>query len=84
MYAERVIVETDQFGVLKSLPKLPANKQLEAIFLVVSAHNKNYQRQPHRDIAGKMRLIGDVVNCVPSSDWDFIFLTCHPIDAIIL
>ncbi len=41
MYAERVIVETDQFGVLKSLPKLPANKQLEAIFLVVSAHNKN-------------------------------------------
>jgi hypothetical protein len=70
MYAERMIVESDQFGSLKALPKLPANKQLEAIFLIVSSGNESHCRQPHRDVAGKMRLVGDVVNCVPASDWD--------------
>jgi hypothetical protein len=30
MDAERLILETDSSGNLKQLPKLPANKQLEA------------------------------------------------------
>lgn len=34
MYAQKLIVTTDNFGTLKAMPKLPANKQIEAIFLV--------------------------------------------------
>ena len=35
MDAERLILETDASGNLKQLPKLPPNKQLEVIFLVI-------------------------------------------------
>ncbi|MGJ3247565.1 MAG: hypothetical protein ACFE0I_16010 [Elainellaceae cyanobacterium] len=35
MDAERLILETDASGNLRHVPKLPPNKQLEAIFLVV-------------------------------------------------
>ena len=35
MDAERLILETDASGNLKQVPKLPPNKQLEAIFLVI-------------------------------------------------
>ncbi len=72
MDAERMIVETDQFGQLKNLPKLPANKHFEAIFLVVSSSSSSegHQRQPHRDIAGKIRFIGDVISSAPTADWN--------------
>jgi hypothetical protein len=39
MDAERLILETDGYGNLKHLPKLPPNKQFEAIFLVISDAN---------------------------------------------
>jgi hypothetical protein len=35
MDAERLILETDALGNLKQVPKLPPNKRLEAIFLVL-------------------------------------------------
>ena len=70
MEVERMIVETDQFGQLKNIPKLPANKHFEAIFLVVSSSNEGHQRQPHRDIAGKTRFFGDVISSAPTADWD--------------
>ncbi len=35
MDAERLILETDASGNLKQVPKLPPNKHLEAIFLVI-------------------------------------------------
>jgi hypothetical protein len=72
MYAERIIVETDQFGQLKNLPKLPANKHLEAIFLVVSNSKEGDRRQPHQDIAGKTRFIGDVISSAPTADWNLL------------
>jgi len=32
MYAKRLILETDELGNIKELPKLPANKQFETLF----------------------------------------------------
>jgi hypothetical protein len=73
MYAEKLTVETDLSGMLKKLPKLPPNKQLEAIFLVIaegSGATNDILRTPHPDIAGKVIIKGDIINGVPSSDWD--------------
>ena len=39
MYAERLILETDVAGRIKEMPILPANKQMEAIFLVTDDLN---------------------------------------------
>jgi hypothetical protein len=72
MYAERLILETDMAGKLKQMPKLPPNKQLEAIFLVIedSTVSSNICRSPHPDIAGKVKIIGDVFDSAPVSAWN--------------
>ena len=70
MYAERFILETDQSGNLKHVPKLPPNKQVEMIFRVLDDVRGDRLRSPHRDVAGKVRVIGDIVSTVPQNDWD--------------
>ncbi len=72
MYAERLILETDQSGKPKHLPKLPPNKQLEIILLVLDdVHERQPpHRSPHPDIAGKTRILGDIISSVPETDWD--------------
>lgn len=71
MYAERLIVETDQSGNLKTLPKLPANTQFEAIFLVLKDLAVRPKRTPHPDIVGKVKIMGDIFDTVPEADWSF-------------
>ncbi len=72
MYAERLILETDIAGKLKQMPTLPANKQLEAIFLVIadSDISASIRRSPHPDIVGKVEIIGDVFDSAPGTVWD--------------
>jgi len=71
MYAERLILETDVSGKLKQVPVLPANKQLEAIFLVIDELSQaKPRRQPHQDIAGKARIIGDIIDAAPVAEWN--------------
>ncbi len=71
MYAERLILETDQSGTLKHVPKLPPNKQLEIILLVLDdARGESLRRSPHPDIAGKSRILGDVISSAAESDWN--------------
>jgi hypothetical protein len=72
MYAERLILETDQSGTLKHVPKLPPNKQLEIIFLVLddAQGGQLLRRRPHPDIAGKTRMLGDIISSVAETDWD--------------
>lgn len=71
MYAERLILETDVAGKLKQVPLLPANKQLEAIFLVIAESTQiNPRRQPHPDIEGKSKILGDIINATPATEWD--------------
>ncbi len=73
MDAERLILETDSAGNLKQLPKLPANKQLEAIFLVLgdlTTEVVTQQRVPHPDIAGKIQILGNIIDTVPETEWN--------------
>lgn len=71
MYAERLILETDVSGKLKQIPVLPANKQLEAIFLVIAETTQAKPcRQPHPDIAGKGKIMGNIIDTAPMADWD--------------
>ena len=71
MYAERVILETNPAGKLKKLPKLPPNKKLEAIFLVIDDISiQPVKRTPHSDIAGKIKIMGDLFDTVPMTDWE--------------
>ena len=71
MYAEKLILKTDNFGNVQSMPKLPANKRFEAIFLVLEHEElPQLKRCPHPDIVGRVEITGDIINCVAKSDWD--------------
>ncbi len=71
MYAEKLIVKTDNFGNLQTMPKLPANKRFEAIFLILENDElPPPKRRPHPDIAGRIKITGDIINTVTQSDWD--------------
>ena len=52
-------------------PKLPANAKLEAIFLVLEELPRKKKRQPPPEIAGKGKILGDILSpVVPLEDWD--------------
>jgi hypothetical protein len=72
MYAERLILETDVAGQLMQMPRLPPNKQFEAIFLVIadSVVSANVRRSPPSDIAGKTQIIGNIFDSAPAELWD--------------
>ena len=72
MQAERLILETDKSGNLMNMPKLPANKKLEVIFLMIgdTTEAAAKRRFPNPDIAGKIKITGDIINAVPDSEWD--------------
>jgi hypothetical protein len=72
MDTERLMLETDHSGNLKRIPKLPPNKQLEAIFLVVVdlTEVNVKRRQPHPDIVGKTKIYGNIMDTVPEADWN--------------
>jgi len=68
---ERLILETDQSGHLKEPPVLPANKKFEVIVLGLDNESKAINRKPHSDIAGQIKISGDIFDSVPSSEWNF-------------
>jgi hypothetical protein len=71
MYAERLLLETDMSGKLINIPVLPANKQLEAIFLVISESAQlTCRRKPHPCIAGKTKIFGHIIDAAPMTEWD--------------
>jgi hypothetical protein len=70
MYAEKMIVTTDNFGNLQAMPKLPANQKFEAIFLVLENKKIMPKRCPHPDIAGRVKIMGDIINTAPQAEWN--------------
>ena len=64
MYAEKVIIETDPQGKIISLPKLPANAQIEAIFLVLNLGSETRRRLPSSKVAGKGKITGEIMSPV--------------------
>lgn len=72
MNPEHLILDTDHRGNLKGLPKFPPNKQVEVIFLIrdQSEDKKCARRSPHRDIAGKLQIIGNIFDTASENDWN--------------
>lgn len=71
MHAEKVILETDQQGRLLQIPTLPPNAQLEAIFLVLKQSSQPARRKPSALIAGKGKILGDILAPIASeNEWD--------------
>jgi len=71
VFTERVILQTDQSGHLTTLPKLPSNARVEAIFIILDQDIKvKSRRRPHVDIVGKTLIKGDIFTSAPESDWN--------------
>jgi hypothetical protein len=71
MFAERMIIETDETGAIKDLPNLPPHSKVEAIYLVLEQNSSEVvvQRKPHLEIVGQMEITGDIMESSPVSDW---------------
>lgn len=61
-----MILDTDNNGNLQGLPKFPPNKKVEAVFLIIDKpdHKTRPRRLPHKDIAGKVRITGNIFDTV--------------------
>lgn len=73
MHAEKILLETDSQGRLKTLPALPPNRRVEAIFLMLEELDSapSVKRQPAPGIAGKGKTLGDLIApIVLEEDWD--------------
>jgi hypothetical protein len=70
MYAEKYIIATDNLGNLQAMPKLPANQEFEVIFLRLENKKKLSKRRPHPDIAGQIKIMGDIINTAAQAEWD--------------
>jgi len=72
MNTERLLLDTDNKGNLKGLPKFPPNKKVEVIYLIVDKPEQKIsaRRSPHRDIAGKMRMMGNIFDTASDKDWN--------------
>ncbi len=72
MNKERLVLDTDSKGNLKGLPKFPPNRKVEAIFLIIDKPDQKIRtrRFPHRDIAGKIRITGNIFDTVSESEWN--------------
>lgn len=70
MYADHLIMETDNTGKIINTPTLPANKHIEGIFLVLEDIQAQIGRKPPPDLAGKVKIVDDIFDSSPLSDWD--------------
>lgn len=74
MHAEKMLLETDPQGRLKTLPTLPPNCRVEAIFLVLDESvlpPSEKRRRPAPSIAGQGKTLGDLITPIVSEeDWD--------------
>lgn len=68
MQAERLILETDDLGNLKQVPKLPPNQQFEVVFRLLADPDRNIRRTPHPDLAGQVRILtNNIIDSIPES-----------------
>ncbi|NEP19628.1 MAG: DUF433 domain-containing protein [Leptolyngbya sp. SIO4C1] len=51
-----------------------ATREQESLFyetsLTIGQSDSNGKRQPHPDIAGKMKITGEIFDSIPEADWD--------------
>lgn len=72
MSTDRIILHTDHKGNLKGLPKFPPNKQVEVAFMVINQTDTQTcsRRFPDPDIAGKIRIKGNIFDTVVKEEWN--------------
>jgi hypothetical protein len=69
MYAERLILETDEHGFFKQKTSLPPNSKVEVIFLVLGK-SLPIKRKPAQHIAGKaVGSVDWVQPIIPEENW---------------
>ncbi len=65
-------LKTDNLGNLMEIPKLPPNKEVEAIFFIDSNDpelSMTPLRQPHPDVFENIVISDDIYDSIPESDW---------------
>ncbi len=69
MQVERLFEQVKDRQVLIELPDDFNNRRVEIIVLTVD-EPLPVRRRPHPDIAGYIKINGDVLGSVPEADWD--------------
>ena len=69
MQVERLFTQVMDRRVSIELPDSFNDRQVEIIVLALDEAPPAYRR-PHPDIAGQVKIHGDILNTVPESDWD--------------
>ncbi|QUS59308.1 hypothetical protein IQE94_09955 [Synechocystis sp. PCC 7339] len=74
MQPKHIILETDQLGNLKNVPKLPPNKKIQEIFLVLDDINEStlLVNSTPANLVGKVQILGDIFDSVPETDWEIL------------
>jgi hypothetical protein len=71
MQVERQFIKVSQRQVVIELPESFVNHHVELIALTVDEPKAGRKRNPHPDIAGKGRTLGDLLApIVEEADWD--------------
>jgi hypothetical protein len=72
MHTEHLLLETDKLGNLRGIPKFPPNKQVEITFSVLDTFEQKpcKKRFPHKNIAGKMEILGNIFDSASEIDWN--------------
>ena len=73
MNSERIIVETDDLGNIKNLPSLKPNHRFEVVIRDMNSVNTMSGRRPDPAIAGRLEILGDVIDSTP-----FDYCDGHP------
>ena len=69
MQVQRRIAEVKHRQLVIELPESFVNHTIEVIILTIDEESP-VMRRSHPDIAGKMHILGDVLQSVPDADWD--------------
>ncbi|MFM8331695.1 MAG: hypothetical protein ACKN9T_08405 [Candidatus Methylumidiphilus sp.] len=69
MLVQRCFEEVKNRQIAIELPESFVNHKVEIIVLTIDDDAPS-RRCPHPDIAGKMQILGDILESVPESDWD--------------
>ncbi len=74
MNAERLILKTNAQGWITGLPQFEPNQEVELIVLFSKKNivkNKPVYRTPPAALAGKMKILGDIIApVVEEEEWD--------------
>ncbi|EIC22699.1 hypothetical protein [Thiorhodovibrio frisius] len=71
MQAQRVLGRVDHGTLLIQLPESFNHRRVEVIVLALDEENAVPEtRQPHPDLAGSVRIHGDIFASAPEQDWD--------------